>query len=184
MAVAYRTNDLLRDKLHLHLGQVVELTDRVKELESEKRELLSQIVIRREEQASNEELGNYITFGGMTMSPFYVSRCEDGRPDGRPCTSAGQARRRICDCDCRCGHAEGQSTYCRIEVFSPDVLDAKHVDFIRIVDLERNIANDDAKLQLLAAAQDECKKAAAECVPQNKVYCILSQCVKFTGMKC
>ncbi|KAF8327824.1 hypothetical protein F5887DRAFT_163242 [Amanita rubescens] len=60
LSESYRTNDLLRDKLHLHLGQIVELTDRVKELESEKRDLLNSIVIRREEQASNEKLGSKI----------------------------------------------------------------------------------------------------------------------------
>lgn len=68
--IAYRTNDLLRDKLHLHLGQIVELTDRVKELESEKRDLLNSIVIRREEQASNERLGTNITF---KMTFFFTS---------------------------------------------------------------------------------------------------------------
>lgn len=91
MVIAYRTNDLLRDKLHLHLGQVVELTDRVKELESERRDLLNQIVIRQEEQASNEKLGKCTTFGEITMSLFYVSRFKDGRPR----RSAGQARRRV-----------------------------------------------------------------------------------------
>ena len=51
-------------------------------------------------------------------------------------------------------------------MFSPEVLDAKHVYFIRITDLEQEIADDAAKLQLLATAQDECKRATAECVPQ------------------
>ncbi|KAK2461371.1 hypothetical protein APHAL10511_006595 [Amanita phalloides] len=41
-----RTNDLLRDKLHHHLGQIVELNDRIKELESEKRELLNLLVVQ------------------------------------------------------------------------------------------------------------------------------------------
>lgn len=76
---AYRTNDLLRDKLHLHLGQIVELTDRVKELESEKRDLLNQIVIRQEEQASNEKIGKCITFDKIpNITVLYLgSKIED-----------------------------------------------------------------------------------------------------------
>ncbi|SRR6266550_2719370 len=79
--IAYRTNDLLRDKLHLHLGQIVELTDRVKELESEKRDLLNSVVIRREEQASNEKLGRNITLNDFflyfTVLRILGSKMED-----------------------------------------------------------------------------------------------------------
>ncbi|KAK2467173.1 hypothetical protein APHAL10511_000722 [Amanita phalloides] len=52
-----RTNDLLRDKLHHHLGQIVELNDRIKELESEKRELLNLLVVQKEQETVGQKLG-------------------------------------------------------------------------------------------------------------------------------
>ena len=54
---AHRTNDLLRDKLHLHLGQIVDLNDRIKELEHEKRDILNLVVVQEEQQAKREMLG-------------------------------------------------------------------------------------------------------------------------------
>ncbi|KAK2464657.1 hypothetical protein APHAL10511_003350 [Amanita phalloides] len=55
--IASRTNDLLRDKLHHHLGQIVELNDRIKELESEKRELLNLLVVQKEQETAGQKLG-------------------------------------------------------------------------------------------------------------------------------
>ncbi|KAF8631828.1 hypothetical protein AX15_002196 [Amanita polypyramis BW_CC] len=57
LAESHRTNDLLRDKLHLHLGQIVDLNDRIKELENEKRDLLNLLIVQDEQQAKREKLG-------------------------------------------------------------------------------------------------------------------------------
>ncbi|KAF8624937.1 hypothetical protein AX17_006963 [Amanita inopinata Kibby_2008] len=51
LAESQRTNDLLRDKLHLHLSQIVDLNDRIKELDAEKRELLNLLVVQKEHGA-------------------------------------------------------------------------------------------------------------------------------------
>ena len=58
---AYRTNDLLRDKLHLHLGQIVDLNDRIEELEKEKHKLLDlNFIIQNEQQLASERLGKWL----------------------------------------------------------------------------------------------------------------------------
>ncbi|KAM6497573.1 hypothetical protein JOM56_008046 [Amanita muscaria] len=57
LAESYRTNDLLRDKLHLHLGQIVDLNDKIKGLENEKHEALSLLFVQKEQQIMSEKLG-------------------------------------------------------------------------------------------------------------------------------
>ncbi|PFH47638.1 hypothetical protein AMATHDRAFT_50152 [Amanita thiersii Skay4041] len=53
LASSYRTNDMLRDKLHLHLSQIVDLNERIKELESEKHELVLASQKQQESAAQN-----------------------------------------------------------------------------------------------------------------------------------
>jgi len=126
---------------------------------------LNSIVVRQEEQASNEKLGMNITFNDFlfyfTVLRILGSKIKDiadwlvKREDEFENVTADAITFKV-----ELRAAESRYSFRMLQMLK------KSIYFNRIVDLRQKLANDAPKLQLLAAAQEESREAKAECVPR------------------